>query len=61
MVENRVYLSTYTKYIHPIESEIYYTYNFHHLSKSGKSTITKDVLDNTGFDWIINDYVWWND
>lgn len=61
VVENRVYLSTYTKYFDPIESEIYYTYNFHHLSQSGKSTITKDVLDNTGFDWIINDYVWWND
>jgi hypothetical protein len=61
VVENRAFLSTYTKYFDPIESEIYYTYNFHHLSQSGKATITKDILDNDqDYDWIINDYVWWD-
>jgi hypothetical protein len=58
VVENRAFLSTYTKYLDPI---IYYTYNFHHLSQSGKATITKDILDNEqDYDWIINDYVWWD-
>ena len=58
VVENRAFLSTYTKYLDPI---IYYTYNFHHLSQSGKATITKDILDNDqDYDWIINDYVWWD-
>ena len=62
VVENRVYLSTYTKYFDDIEAEIYYTYNFHHLSQSGKSTITNDVSDgNDAAFEIINDYVWWND
>ena len=62
VVENRVYLSTYTKYFDDIEEEIYYTYNFHHLSQSGKSTITNDVSDgNDAAFEIINDYVWWND
>ncbi len=61
VVENRAFLSTYTKYFDPIEAEVYYTFNFHHLCPSGKSTITKDILDNEGdYDWIINDYVWWD-
>ncbi len=61
VVENRAFLSTYTKYFDPIEAEVYYTFNFHHLSQSGKSTITKDILDNDqDYDWIINDYVWWD-
>jgi hypothetical protein len=58
VVENRAFLSTYTKYFDPI---IYYTYNFHHLCSSGKSTITKDILDNNAdYDWLINDYSWWD-
>jgi hypothetical protein len=61
VVENRAFLSTYTKYFDPIEAEVYYTFNFHHLSQSGKATITKDILDNDqDYDWIINDYVWWD-
>lgn len=57
VAENSVYLSTYTKYF---DGDLYYVYNYNHLSPKGKYTATITVGDETNLRWAINDWVWWD-
>lgn len=57
VVANRVYFSTYTKYF---DGDVYYIKNFHHITASKKTTITKTLPDTTNLYYIINDWVWWD-
>jgi len=60
VVANRVYLSTYTKYFDAELSQIYYVYNFHHITTSKKTTITKTLPDTANLYFVINDWLWWD-
>ena len=57
VVANSVYFETYTKYF---DGDIYYIKNFHHITASKKTTITKTLPDTTNLYYAINDWVWWD-
>lgn len=60
VVANRVYFQTYTKYFDPEVGQIYFIKNFHHITTSNKTTITKTLPDENNLYYAINDWVWWD-
>lgn len=55
VADNRVYVSTFMKYF---EEDIYYVYNWYHLTPERVTTVTKILPDTDNLSITTNDWVW---